>query len=176
MGLSYLNLDTETRNLMLSEIDLDISDMSIYISSYLNEHGVHEWPNLTRLAAELHNDDWLAMQLNNQGLLLTQHKRRNPRGGGFTLAKVPITAANTLSEAQFNLYYIRALAIRASKEGAKLIVYRAKEVERPRPESELLIGSSFDAVKLLDELRITKGVNPASNIPLPNSGLTFKLG
>jgi hypothetical protein len=35
-------------------------------------------------------------------------ERRNPRGG-ITIARVPITAADTLAEGEFNRFYARAL-------------------------------------------------------------------
>ncbi len=91
------------------------------------------------------------------------------------MVNVPVTAAQTLSESQFNLYYIRALCLRALATGARLQVYRAKAVQRPRPESEQMIGTFLDPQHVLDVLRATKGVEPTIGIPMPNSGLCVRL-
>lgn len=174
MGLAYENLDDETRRLMVAEIDMDRKDQSMYISSYLNESGTSSWPDLTREAGRVGSDDSLANELSQRRLLKTETQRRKP-SGGFTTVRVPVTAAETLSEAQFNLYYMRALAVRAGSEGMALQVYRAKSVASPRSSSEALINTLIDPVFLLDELRRTKGVEPSVGMPLPNSGLCIRL-
>jgi hypothetical protein len=93
--------------------------------------------------------------------------------------KVPYTAAQTLSEGEFNRYYIRALCLRALKEERELEVYRAKEVSDPRPESQRMIGLILDtkrAETLLNDLRINVGVDTALGLPNgPNSGLSVKI-
>lgn len=91
------------------------------------------------------------------------------------MVSVPVTAAQTLAEAQFNMYYMRALARRAIDGNKNLLVYRAKEVEIPREQSERMIGTHIDPTLVLRVLRETKGVEPSTNIPLPNSGLTVCL-
>ena len=91
------------------------------------------------------------------------------------MVRVPVTAAETLSESQFNMYYMRALSIRAIELGVGLVVYRAKSVENPRSTSEMMIGSSLDPREVLEVLRATRGVNPPTNIPLPNTGITVRL-
>lgn len=174
MGLAYENLDDETRRLMVEEIDMDRKDQSMYISNYLNESGVSAWPDLTREAARVGSDDSLANELSQGRLLKTEVQRRKP-SGGFTTARVPVTAAETLSEAQFNLYYMRVMAVRASTEGMALQVYRAKAVASPRSSSEALIHTLIDPLLLLEELRRTKGVEPSVGMPLPNSGLCIRL-
>lgn len=174
MGLRYENLDAETRALMVEEVDMDRQDHSMYVSNYLNERGAALWPELTHDAVRVGNDDSLAGAISDQRLLKDQVERRKP-SGGTTMAKVPYTAAGTLAEAQFNMYYMRALSRRAITAGSQLVVYRAKEVGYARPESEQLLGTMFDPQVLLDELRRTKGVDPAVPMPLPNSGLCVRL-
>jgi hypothetical protein len=72
----------------------------------------------------------------------------------MTLAKVPITAPETLAEGEFNRFYARGLCLRAMAQGIEsLVVYRAKDVVNPRPESVALIGKSLPAKQLLDDLR-----------------------
>lgn len=174
MGLVYENLDAETRRLMVAEIDMDRADQSMYVSNYLNEVGAGVWPDLTREAARVGSDESLANELSQKRLLKTEVQRRKP-SGGFTTARVPVTAPETLSEAQFNMYYMRAMAVRASNEGMALQVYRAKAVVSPRSSSQALIDTLIDPQLLLEELRRTKGVEPSVEMPLPNSGLCVRL-
>ncbi len=181
MSLKFENLDDETRRLMEVEIAADIEEgkreptRGLYVSSYLNERGVELWPDLLLEAARTGSEDTLARELDRHGCFKTEVERRKP-SGGYTTARVPVTAAQTLAESQFNMYYMRALAARALDSEAGLIVYRAKQVENPRQTSEQMIGATLNAAEVQAELRATRGVNPASHIPLPNTGLTVRLG
>jgi hypothetical protein len=103
-------------------------------------------------------------------------QRRKPKGG-YTTAVVPVAAADTLAEGEFNRFYARGLCRRTQVESdSELKVRRAKEVENPRPQSEALIGSTMDPEKLLLDLRQSIGVEPALGLsPGPNSGLSMKI-
>jgi len=173
MGLTYQNLDGETRRLMLDEINMDGD--ALYRSNYLNEIGQERWPELLRNAAVDGSDDSLASALREGHCFKQKTERRKPKGG-VTMVSVPHTAAQTLAESQFNMYYIRALARRAIEEGLTITVYRAKEVEHSRQESEEMISTQLDPQYVLEELRRTHGVEPATGIPMPNSGITIQLG
>lgn len=174
MGLSYENLDDRTRSLMVEEIEIDLAGDGMYVSRYLNENGKAAWSDLTRDAARSGSDDSLASALA-RGLLETHYSKRKPKGG-FTMAQVPHNASQTMAEAQFNMYYMRALSRRVlAGEARALIVYRAKVVDVPRTSSEQMIGNEIDATLVLNELRRTKGVDPDIQIPLPNSGLSVHL-
>ena len=173
MGLRYENLDATTRPLMLEEIERDGD--KIYISNYLNDEGRERWPEFLREAARNGTDNSLAEALRVGRCFKRQVVRRKPKGG-FTMAAVPVTAAQTLAESQFNMYYMRALARRAIDGKLALIVYRAKAVDNPRLESERMIDTQLDPAEVLRVLRDTHGVEPSIGIPLPNTGLTVKLG
>jgi hypothetical protein len=172
MGLRFENLDAETRRHMVAEIDRDAGSSDFYFSNYLTADGQNRWPGLLRQAAVDGTDDSLAASL--RGLFKGQVERKKP-SGGFTMVAVPVTAAETLSQSQFNMYYMRALAIRAQAEGRTLTVYRARASANPRPESERMIGSQLDPDVVLQVLRRTKGVEPDIQIPMPNSGITVRL-
>lgn len=172
MGLNFENLDDETRKHMVAEIDADAASTGFYLSNYLNGGGAEKWPTLLRDAAAQGTDDALAGAL--LGAFKNQVERKKP-SGGYTMVAVPSTAAATLSQSQFNMYYMRALAIRAQAEGKTLTVYRARHSENPRPESEAMIGTPLDPDVVLEVLRRTKGVEPDIHIPMPNSGLTVRL-
>lgn len=180
-GLRYENLDDETRRQMTAEINADIAAgrtdpaRGLYISNYLSPNGVRLWPGFLSDAARAGSDISLAAELNRHQCFKAQVERRKPTGG-FTMVRVPVTAAETLSEAQFNMYYMRALSVRAIELGVGLVVYRAKSVDVPRRSSEEMIGMTLDPQAVLTALRETRGVEPLTNIPLPNTGITVRLG
>lgn len=100
-----------------------------------------------------------------------------PKGDGMYTARVPVNAPEVMSEGEFNRFYCRGLCQRAIKNGIKgLIVYRAKAVAQPRPESEAKIGMVIDPSVLLNDLRTATGLEPALGIPPgPGSGLCVRL-
>lgn len=176
MGLHYENLDDQTRRFMLEEIEIDVSDGSVYVSSYLNDNGRHKWSDLLLEAATDGTDDSLADALSRGGCLKHMTERRKPKGFGTIMVRVPHNAHETLGEGQFNMYYTRALCRRATQDGiAEVEVYRAKAVAEPRPESERLIGTRLSAEAILNDLRSTKAVESALGLARPNSGLTIRL-
>jgi hypothetical protein len=176
MPLTYLNLDDRTRHFMLEEIDMDANAGKIYLSSYLSPTGQADWPALLRRAAQSETDGWFGAQLRLSSRLNTMGQRRKPKGGGYTMVRVPITAHETLSEGEFNRFYIRGLCRRAIADNIPdVIVYRAKAVDNPRPESQHKIGAHEDPAILLRDLREHVGVETSSGFPGPNSGLSVKL-
>ena len=176
MGIYYENLDEKTRQFMLKELEMDVKQGRVYISPRLNSLGQSKWVNLLKEAIKNHDDDWLANQLRSRGYMRS-HEIRRTRTGKTTTAKVPKNAPETLSEGEFNRYYARGMCARALAEGTnEVVVYRGKSVQQPRPESQSKIGQRIDAKKLLEDLRMSQGVEPALGIPPgPNSGLTVRL-
>ncbi|MGH8076994.1 MAG: hypothetical protein ACREPE_06675, partial [Lysobacter sp.] len=75
--------------------------------------------------------------------------------------------------------YIRGLALRAIDAGdTELMIYRGKNVDRPRIESEAKIGTTISVVIALEALRANDFVtiDVVLGIPGgPNSGLSCKL-
>ena len=171
--MEFKNLDERTRLLMMEELERDIENNVLYFSSRLNEDGLCEYVEILKKAITGGAPDSFADELRQRRCLKTHENRRKPKGG-FTTVKVPITAADTLAEGEFNRFYIRALCRRAIREGIDyVVVYRAKEVRDPRPESEKLIGKSIGVRFLLDDLRTNIGVDTALGLPAgPNSGLS----
>lgn len=176
IALNLTNLDEQTRVLMLKEIEQDITATRLYMNPRLNELGHTQYPALLKEAAKNHDDEWLAGEIRAKGLLKIRESRRTTSGGN-TIAKVPVTAPDTLAEGEFNRFYCRAVCLRAIEEGKQSVrVYRAKHVDNPRLESEAKIGTMVDAKKLLEDLRTSQGVEPALGIPPgPNSGLSVQL-
>lgn len=176
MGLKYVNLDEQTRKFMVEELERDIAQGSLYISPRLNETGSPIWASVLKQAIENQNDDWLADKIRRENHMKSHEERRTP-SGGITMAKVPVTAPDTLAEGEFNRFYARGLCARAIANSIQdVVVYRGKEVRQPRAESEAMIGKKINAKALLDDLRRSHGVEPALGLPPgPNSGLTVCL-
>ncbi len=173
--MHLVNLDAATRRHMLDEINGDIQGNAFYMSPRLSERGRRDYPGLLLEAAEGGDVASLAAALSAGGRLnATETATRK----GKTYAKrVPSDAHITLAEGEFNRFYARGLCARALEEDiTQVIVYRAKGVAHPRPESEAKIGAAVDAAVLLADLRNNIGIDPALGIPAgPNSGLSVRL-
>jgi len=174
MGMNFVNLDDKTRGLMLEELEQDVAANKLYLSPRLSDAGRRNYEKLLRSAIQNGDDVSLANSL--AGLLKAYEQRAKP-SGGYTTAKVPTTAPETLAEGEFNRFYCRGVCRRAIEEGlAEVEVYRAKAVRDPRPQSQALVGSKVKADRLLHDLRTNIGVDTALGVPAgPNSGLSVRL-
>jgi hypothetical protein len=174
--LDLHHLDDRTRTLMLSEVDYDVQHNALHISPYLSGQGQRDYPNLLREAIESGSDATLAQSLNQQRRMERAAPRRKPTGG-FTTASVPTTAAETLAESEFNRYYIRAVCRRAIEDSIPVVVvYRAKPVAVPRPQSEEVLETTLEPGRLLEDLREHPGGPTELGVPGgPNSGLSVRL-
>ena len=176
MSLNLENLDhPNVRELMLREFEKDVTEGRIYLSPRLKEDSHQTYLDLVREAIKSEDADSFAIQILARDCLKKTEQRRKP-SGGWTTARVPRTAHITLAEGEFNRYYLRALCLKAIEEDAKIEVYRAKPVSRPRAESQALIGRRLDPRPLLEDLRIHIGVDTALGLPAgPNSGLSGRM-
>ena len=177
MAFRFLNLDATTRAFMSEEVDRDAAQGALYLSPRLTDRGRRSWPELLRAAVRNGNERTLAESLMGTGRL-REHEYRQGRRGWPKEVQVPRTAAVTLAEGEFNRFYIRGLCLRAAAEGiAEVVVYRAKAVQVPRPESLRLVDSRLAVASLLDDLRAHSGEEePALKVPGgPNSGLSVRL-
>jgi hypothetical protein len=176
MALYFENLDERTRQLMLDEMDYDVANNQLHISPFLSGQGQRDYANLLREAIQGGNDETLARLREHRRILRTL-PRRNPNGG-YSIAATAENAAEVLAESEFNRYYIRGLARRAIEDGIQeLVVYRAKPVRNPRPESEARVETAFSPQELLEDLRTHPGdERPTLGVPSgPNSGLSVRL-
>lgn len=168
---SFAKLDQRTRALMVEEISTAQGSGQLYYSSRFTASGQQAWPTWLLAAAREHDEHWLEYQIEAAGAMKHLETRAKPKGG-YTLAHVPDTAAETLSDGQFNRFYIAAICRRAMEEGkASVRVYRAKQRGEPRPESVALEGSNRDATALLGEVR-DKDRSLQCDLLKPNSGLS----
>ncbi len=174
--LKLVNLDDRVRRYMLDEFERDIRAGTLHVSDRLSNTGQQNYATLLKEAIRWHDERWLAEQLESHGRLRASESRRKPKGG-YTTARVPATAARTIAEDEFNRYYVRGLCRLAEEEGIpELVVYRAKRVAHPRPESQRLVGSRLNTRSLLNDLRAHPGTQTALGVPPgPNSGLSVRL-
>jgi hypothetical protein len=175
MSIHHAGLDAVVRGAMVRELEWDQQNGTLYISPRLTGEGAQAWPQILREAMERHEDEWIASTLRERGYIKAEEQRAKPKGG-FTTAKVPHTAPDTLAEGEFNRFYARGLCVQVLESGGTEVeVYRGKEVANPRPESEAMIGRRLPAQQLLEDLRNSPGVEPALGLPPgPNSGLTIQ--
>jgi len=176
MGLHYDDLDDRTRTLMLAEIERDVAGGTLFLSENLSPQGRTDYPVLIRAAARSGSDVTLAAAILSR--LNPYEKPRRLKSGAFS--KPPVMRSNAhemLAEGEFNRFYIRALCLRAIEDGIpEVIVYRAKAVDNPRPESERKLGQGVPVEPLLHDLRTHPGVDTALGLPPgPNSGLSVRL-
>ena len=177
MSLFFENLDERTRQLMLDEMEYDLSHNQLHISPFLSGQGQWDYADLLRNAIQKGNDETLGHDLQARRRIVRALPRRTPRGGYVITATVD-NAAEVLAESEFNRYYIRGLARRAIEDGiSELVVYRAKPARNPRPESEARLEMSLSPRELLADLRSHPGDElPALGVPAgPNSGLSVRL-
>jgi hypothetical protein len=174
--LDLPHLDERTRRLMLEEVDYDLAAGTLYVSPRLSNTGVVNYVTLLKQAVRAHDDSWLAEQLS-RGKRLRATEYRRKRTGGFSIVRVPVTAARIIAEEEINRFYVRAVCRLALEDGVgRVVVYRAREARQPRPESEEMIGKSLDARQLLDDLRRHAGTDPVLRMPPgPGSGLSVRL-
>ena len=171
VALRLVNLDEQTRQFMLDELQRDIADGTLYVSHRLSDRGQKDWPHLLQAAIEDGDDVSLADELRDEGRLNEFEPRRTGP------ARVPPTAPETLAEGEFNRFYIRGLCRRVLGSDIKsLVIYRAKAAQTPRAESQARVGKLVDAQMLLHDLRTHQGVDTALGVPSgPNSGLSAAL-
>lgn len=178
MALYFENLDDRTRGLMLDEMEYDVANNQLHISPFLSGQGQRDYANLLRDAIQNGNDETLAQNLQEHRRIVRTQPRRQPKAGGYSMAATPENAAEVLAEGEFNRYYIRGLARRAIEDGIpELVIYRAKPVNNPRPESESRVETTISPQELLEDLRSHPGDEPPTlGVPSgPNSGLSVRL-
>jgi len=174
--MNLTNLDDITRIHMREEIQTDIATATLYMSDRLSPQGAADYPDLLMDAVDHGTSASLAAELRRHGRLNSHEMAVSRRGNPFW-RRVPVTAADTLAEGEFNRFYIRGLCVRAMNQGIDRVqVYRAKAVFDPRPESTARIGLLIAPPNLLADLRVHTHVDTALGVPAgPNSGLSIQL-
>jgi hypothetical protein len=154
------------REFMAEEVNLDIAKDTLYMSKRLK-------PGYEGIYTALLQDAVIDGDTNTLGqCILDKNCLKSMERG----RKVPWNAHITLSEGEFNKFYCRGVCRKAIEKGHELEVYRAKQVDRPRSSSLVLIGVIMDSEQLLTDLRKNSGIDAALGIPAgPNSGLSVRI-
>ena len=176
MSLNLVDLNTPNiRGLMLQEFDSDVNAGTVYLSTRLKPIAHQTYIDLMRQAIQSGNCVSLAQNIHAGACLQSTYQRKKPKGG-YTTAKMPSNAHNTLAEGEFNRFYLRGLCLEAIQQGKMIEVYRAIAVNQPRAASQVLIGKQLNPNQLLVDLRTNIGVDTALGLPAgPNSGLSGRL-
>lgn len=171
---NFENLDEKMRGYMLEAISEAEASGNIYFSTRFNDAGFKQWLPLLKEAAKERDEHWLAYQLEAKGLMKDFEGAMTP-SGGYTVKHTPHTAAETMTECQFNRFYILGLCKRARAEGiSQLEIYRAKKSVVPRRESENLIGSKI-SVDYIEAQLLKTTDSFKSSLLKPNSGISVRL-
>ena len=173
--MNFENLTEEVRQLMVDEIEMDISQEKLYPSPRLTPDGILQYPSLLIQAAAQADPNWLEGRLNMLALIKAREQRRSGKGN-VSMVKVPHTAAQTLAEGEFNYYYVRGLCAYAiQNEIEALQVYRAKAVRNPRSSSIAKTGKLLPSKQLLADLRLNHLDAVLGIRAGPNSGLSVRI-
>lgn len=173
VGLVYCDLDETVRAQMLSEAQADIVSDSLYLSSRFSDAGASAYPSLLKAAIREGDESTLEGELSSHPYFVGEERVEG--ASGTYVKKVPWNAARTFAQGEFDRFYLRGLARVAIDAGIQLVVYRAKQVEDPRPESEALVGAGVSPAALLEDLRGSKGFEGFLGLGRPNSGLSARL-
>lgn len=170
----FLDMNDALRLIMVKEINDAIAKGLLYYSKRFTDTGKARWPELLLAAAQsAHNEHGLAYRLEDINAMKEFERRTTPLGA-YSVVYVPHTAAQTLADAEFNRYYMRAVCTRAQAEGKRVTVYRACTRANARPESEALIGQSFDPSEV--HAAISELPSGSSHeLVRPNSGLSLRI-
>ena len=173
MPLQYENLDPTTRRYALAELERDIASGAFHVSDRLRPTAIADYQRLLRDAVRYYDDLWLE---DRSGDLLVDFEPRHTKSGGVTTARVPDMAARMLAEGDFNRYYMRGVALRATDEGRPVEVYRARLSVEPRQESAELEGQTLTGQEVVDYLRgVSNPERIAARVGRVNSGLSIRL-
>lgn len=167
----FENLDDTTRRYMLIEVEQAITTSQLHLSQRFTAQGQERYLDLLREAVRTGDEGSLAIALQQQQCFA----EREPYGS--STRRVPINAARTFAEGQFNAFYMRGICHRAIQVGSQVEVYRAQEVVSARPASTYQENQQLDPQQTLRLLRHSpSGRNRGSVVPAGfNSGLSLRL-
>ncbi len=174
MAFKFQNLDPDLRQLMLAEVELDISNGSLYVSKRFSPRGAAAYSELLKEAVLNGTEASFGIAISKRGFLNKEEMRHTKNN--IIAMKIPGDAGTELAKSEFNRFYMRALAAIAMLDKGELEVYRAQIVPRARTESQLIIGKRIDPTELLNNLRSKMGADKALGLPPgPTSGLSVRL-
>lgn len=164
----FEHLDERTRALMLSELERDEEAKNLFFDARLKD-GMHSpYLDSLRLALASGTPETFAAEIAGGAYLNVSEIRK--QGDKEIEAHIPETYPQTLAEAEFNRYYMRAVCLRAIEDDLAIEGYRAKPVTTPRPVD----ASDWTPESLLVHLRETN-ISIPNAFPGANSGKSIRL-
>lgn len=171
MEYNFLDLNKEIRNLMKEEVLFDLNEGILSKSTRFNDEGGSRYSDILFKNIENGDEETLSKEL--AGLFKTKEISHDKKGN-IIEKDVPVDASKNFANTEFNRFYMRGLCVFALKNNKDLEIYRAKESQNHRAESDNLLGSKIDNIQeSLTILRDNK--NYYNFIAKPNSGLSLKL-
>jgi hypothetical protein len=164
MALNLENLSTDIRNFMDEELQYDIDNQNLSISSRLNKHGKSNYVSMMKKAIKRGSDGTLANDILVNHFLRDVEEIRS--GDHAVVSKIPGNANILIAETEFNKYYVRALCRKAIKdERIKLEIYIAKEVLIEKSSIEKMLRNEVFPYSLIKKLRDNIRVDVALGFP-----------
>lgn len=170
----FPHLNQGIRDLMVEELALDVRQDQVYVGKRLNQMGIATYTSALQTAMESGTlaEFQASMEPVPGRLWVSATTARNGRR-----STTPVTSARTLTEGEFNRYYMRAICRDSIHRGdGKVLVVRAKEVANPRADYlvTVSVGDVLAADVVLRDLRAHPGESTVTGIPRgPNSGLSL---
>ena len=168
----FPNLDETTRLNMITELERDCKQGLFYEPVSMQKAYIPIYKTLLLKTFASGSVEML------QNSLLQSFFREKDLNG----RKTPTNIAQVVAFSDFNRYYSRAILIRALDEGKSVSIYRAKQVQRERKESNTMIHRNYSDKNTLEQLlhvmrdyRLLFLTNSKVDFMKPNSGLSLRL-
>lgn len=167
----FLDLDEQTRLIMICELEHDIQTGMFYNPVSMTDYGLMNYKRVIRICFEKGNVQTLVNSLT------SDHFRQYDKNG----RKIPSNIREMIAFNDFNRYYIRAMLLRAISEKKILHVCRAKQVKNERKQSEIVINNVYfderqmrNMLSLFRDYRKLFNMKPQPVLLKPNSGLSLR--
>lgn len=132
--MNFEELDSKTREYMLSEFKKEEQGGKPYRSKRLSQLGLEKFPELMEKAIKEGNEVTLAKDLNDPSYWISSEISHSSKGNAFS-KDIPNNAAIMLALSEFSTWYTRGLSKRLLEEGVEYCeAYRAESAKDPRCE------------------------------------------
>lgn len=170
MKYNFLDLNNEIRNAMKEEVLFDVNEGILSKSTRFTDEGNSRYSDILLKNIENGDEETLSQEL----IWFFKTKEiSHDKKGNIIEKDVPFDVNEVFAKTEFNRFYMRGLCVFALKNNKGLQIYRAKESQNHRVESDNLLGSKIENTQeALTTLRDNK--NYYNFIAKPNSGLSLK--
>ena len=159
---------------MVNEVDYDLSVGSLSFIETFIELTQEKYASILKYEFKFGDEVSLGNHFNHEKIFREYYTNRFRKNGEPYKVRSDMHISH--SEDEFNRYYIRALCRKKLEwNGINVEIYRAKDSENHRPESDRRIGLLINAQNLLIDLRENVGNETKYEIPEYRSGLSVKL-